>query len=110
MPDVLFFSAGRFNQYIADYPDWKARPFILVPDLAVEVVSPNDTYSEVTKKAKQYLKDGVQLVWIVDPQQSQVIVYQQGQKVLHKLESEDMISGYNVIPDFEANVAQFFEL
>lgn len=110
VPDVLFFSANRFNQYIKDTPEWKSRPFILVPDLAVEVVSPNDTFSEVTKKAEQYLKDGVQLVWIVDPQQSQVIVYQQGQNILHKLEKDDTVSGYDVIPDFEATVSQFFEL
>lgn len=110
VPDVLFFSAERFNQYIKDNPEWKSRPFVLVPDLAVEVVSPNDTFSDVTKKAEQYLKDGVQLVWIVDPQQEQVIVYQQGQNILHKLEKDDLVSGHSVIPNFEAQVSHFFEL
>lgn len=110
VPDLMFFSEKRFNQYIADYPEWKSRPFILVPDLAIEVISPNDTYSEVTKKAEDYLKDGVQLVWIVDPQQEQVIVYQQGKNVLLKLEKADTVSGYNVLPKFEANISQFFDL
>ncbi|GAB5493702.1 MAG: hypothetical protein Phog2KO_39170 [Phototrophicaceae bacterium] len=110
VPDVLFFNAERFNQYIQSTPEWQSRPFILVPDLAVEVVSPNDKFSDVTKKAEQYLKDGVQLVWIVDPQQKQVIVYQQGQNILQKLEKDDLVSGYSVIPDFEAKVSQFFDL
>jgi len=110
VPDVMFFSEKRFNRYIADTAEWKSRPFILVPDLAVEVVSPNDRYSDVTKKAEQYLKDGVQLVWIVDPQQEQVIVYQQGKNVLQKLEKDDSVSGYDVIPKFEAKVSRFFEL
>ena len=110
VPDVLFFSAARFNHYIQNTPEWQSRPFILVPDLAVEVGSPNDKFSDVTKKAEQYLKDGVQLVWIVDPQQKQVIVYQQGHNILQKLAKDDLLSGHSVIPDFEAKVSQFFDL
>ena len=39
----------------------------IAPDLAVEVVSPNDLYSEVEEKVDDYLAAGVRLVWVIDP-------------------------------------------
>lgn len=110
VPDVMFFSKARFDAYTASDSDWETKPFILIPDLAVEVVSPNDKFSDVTKKAEKYLEDGVQLVWVVDPQQKQVIVYQQGEKILLKLSESDTISGGDVIPKFTASIADFFKL
>ena len=39
----------------------------VAPDLAVEVISPNELYSEVEEKIDEYLAAGVRLVWVVDP-------------------------------------------
>ena len=38
-----------------------------IPDLAVEVLSPNDTPDAVQSKVEEYLAAGVPLVWVVDP-------------------------------------------
>jgi Uma2 family endonuclease len=46
------------------------------PDLAVEVVSPNDTLYEVDDKVEDYLAAGVRLVWIVNPKKRTVTVHQ----------------------------------
>lgn len=39
----------------------------VAPVLAVEVVSPNDTFCELEQKVRDYLAAGVELVWILDP-------------------------------------------
>src|SRR5262249_36993748 len=41
----------------------------IAPDLAVEVISPNDLAYEVDAKVQLWLNAGVQRVWVVNPQQ-----------------------------------------
>ena len=68
-PDVAFVASGRF----ADEQSPKGH-IVIVPDLAVEAVSPNDTYDEVDVKVGEYLRAGVRLVWIVSPATKTVLV------------------------------------
>jgi len=60
-PDVSFVRMDR----IVTRPTRKFLPF--APDLAVEVISPGDTASEVSQKAEQWLRSGSAIVWLVDP-------------------------------------------
>ena len=60
-PDVAFVRADR----IPTRPTRKFLPF--APDLAVEVISPGDSSSEVSQKAEQWLRSGSDVVWLVDP-------------------------------------------
>jgi Uma2 family endonuclease len=39
----------------------------IAPDLAAEVMSPNDLAYEVDRKVKEYLAAGVRLVWVINP-------------------------------------------
>jgi len=60
-PDIGFISAARA-------PERLPKKYIpMAPDLAVEVISPSDTYSHTMKKVNQYLRYGTRLVWLVDP-------------------------------------------
>lgn len=64
IPDVMYTKMERLTSYRQN-----------TPDLAIEVISPNDQYVDVVKKADLYLQDGVQRVWLVEPQ-SQIITVQ----------------------------------
>src|SRR5262249_55722885 len=55
VPDVMYYTAARLAAYRRDNPDWQGKPYILIPDFAVEVVSPTDSYSEVNRKVDAYL-------------------------------------------------------
>lgn len=46
------------------------------PTLAVEVSSPNDLLADVTAKVDQYVAAGVERVWVVQPKNKTVTVYQ----------------------------------
>ena len=69
-PDVSFISLDRLPP--EDEPTGYCE---VVPDLAVEVVSPNDTIYELTEKIDEYLKAGVKLIWVIVPNTKIVRIY-----------------------------------
>lgn len=101
-PDVAFVRRGRF-------PDEQppAGHAALVPDLAVEVISPNDLYEEVEAKVVEYLRVGVRLVWVVSPSQRTVRVHR-ADGVCRYLREGDQLTGEDVLPDFRCPVADLF--
>ncbi|MGP0062900.1 MAG: Uma2 family endonuclease [Isosphaeraceae bacterium] len=83
----------------------KHIPF--APDLAVEVLSPNDRDDEVEEKIQLWLKAGSLIVWSVDPGNRTVTVYRPvAEPVI--LREEQEIDGGDVIPGFHCRVADFF--
>ncbi len=80
-----------------------------LPVLAVEVISPSDRWTEINKRITQYLKKGIPIVWIVDPEAKSVAVYRPN--LQHELLTEsDEITGNGVLPDFRCRVADLFAL
>jgi Uma2 family endonuclease len=102
-PDGSFVARGRL-------PDGRTPEgnFQLAPDLALEIVSPNDTAYEVEEKRVAYLKGGVRLLWVVYPPTRVVFVYRPGGKAA-ELSEVDTLTGEDVLPDFSCPVARFFE-
>ncbi|MBI3303332.1 MAG: Uma2 family endonuclease [Deltaproteobacteria bacterium] len=77
------------------------------PDLAVEVISPNDRFDDVQEKVAEYFAAGTRLVWVVHPKTRTVLVY----RSLHDVRSlgpDDELSGEDVIPGFTCRVAELF--
>jgi Uma2 family endonuclease len=77
------------------------------PDLAAEVVSPNDRVGEVEQKVEQWLGCGVKLVWVVSPKLRTVTVYRSLTDVRMLTEKDDL-DGENVVPGFRYPVAKLF--
>lgn len=101
-PDVCFVRAGRFPD--DDVPEgWIKLP----PDLAVEVVSPNDVWSDVSEKVTDYQDAGVLLVWVVDPTRKEVHVHRLQGKPEILTESDDL-QDESVLPGFSCKVGEFF--
>ena len=77
------------------------------PDLAVEVVSPNDLAPELDEKLEDYQKAGVRLVWVIYPESRTVTVYR-GDGSVSRLHQDDELSGEDVIPGFRCEVRSLF--
>lgn len=75
----------------------------VVPDLVVEVVSPNDLFHDVEEKVAEYLTAGVQLVWVVDPIAKMAYVHRQDASSDRVL-ANDTLSGEDVLPGFECRI------
>ena len=76
------------------------------PDLVVEVLSPSNTDREMRVKVANYLKAGV-LLWVVDPDQRRVEVYEPGEAVQIAL-IDDTLTGSAVLPGFTLAVNEIF--
>lgn len=109
VPDVMFIGAERLAALAQEVPDWESKPMLLVPDLAVEVVSPTDRFSDVLKKVERYLSDGVRLVWVIDPAERIIIAYEQGSDQQTRLAGKSVLSGGEVIPGFEVALEVLFK-
>lgn len=101
-PDVSFVRNGRFPN------DRPPRGFArLVPDLAVEVISPNDSYYAVEDKLNDYLLVGVPLIWIVNPDRRTVYTYTPD-GTIRRLTAEQELTGEPLFPGFRVRVADLF--
>ncbi len=101
-PDISFLAAAKVPP--GGLPDGYIEG---APDLAVEVVSPGDTASEMQNKVQDYLAYGTQVVWVVYPQQRLVVAhYPDG--TARTLREADALSGEAVIPGFSCQVRDIF--
>lgn len=80
----------------------------VVPELVVEVVSPNDRADKIEEMVQEWLDFGVLLVWVIYPQTQRIHVFQHGQQPLI-LRADDTIMGEPALPGFRAAVREFFE-
>lgn len=107
VPDLMFIRADKLRAYRAQDPDWEDKPLVLVPDLAIEIVSPSDHYSEIETKVTRYLRDGVGRVWVFDPQPKTVIIHQSGELPVTLTVSDTLTAG-DLIPGLELPLAAIF--
>ena len=100
-PDVAFVSYARWprERRIPPGDTWD-----VVPDLAVEVVSPSNTVEEILAKIREYFQAGVRRVWVICPTEGQVYVYQSPTQN-HILTLRDQLDGEDILPEFRLAVA-----
>lgn len=79
----------------------------LPPDLAVEVVSPNDLAYEVEAKVQDYLEAGVRLIWVVYPPTRTVQVFR-GDGTIALVRPGGELVGEEVLPGFRCRVGDLF--
>jgi Uma2 family endonuclease len=101
-PDASVVLNGRFQG--GQLPTGFAE---VVPDLAVEVVSPNDSYYEVNRKAAEYLAAGAQEVWLVDPDCRHIEARRKG--TTRTFQMGDVLTSPELLPGFEMQLADLFK-
>lgn len=77
----------------------------LCPDFVAEIMSPSDTLAELQKKMAEYVENGTQLGWLIDPYEARIYIYRPGEAVKH-YDNPGTISGDPVLPNFIFNVAE----
>jgi Uma2 family endonuclease len=101
-PDVAFLRSERFQEV------GLVTGFVPgVPDLAIEVISPNDLYWEVEEKVAEYLEHGTRMVVVVNPRRRTVTVHRPGQRP-QILTEQDVLDGEDVVPGWSMPVADIF--
>ncbi len=103
MPDVSFVSRQGMEAHSAEHGE--DGPLFLAPDLAVEIVSPGDSYTDVNEKVRDYLRYGTRMVIVIDPKARTIRVHSQDQPDGRTLEDTDVLVGDPVLPGWSAPVA-----
>ena len=102
-PDIAFIRRERVAAVGRTRGYWHGAP-----DLAVEVVSPDDRVAEVEEKVAQWLEAGSAQVWVVSPKLKTVTIYSSLTDIMTFTE-KDTLSGGQVVPGFEIAVADIFD-
>ena len=104
-PDVAFTRYDRM-------PERQTDKFVpIMPDLAVEVLSPSNTLADVRRKAEVYLLNGSSVVWVVQPEQQVVEVCRLidgTQLQIESINHDGILSGEIFLPGFELEVSKIF--
>ena len=101
-PDVAFVSRQRVQQAGDAEGYWPGAP-----DLVVEVISPNDIYTEVEEKVVDWLEAGVKMVIVVNPRKRLVTVYKSLTDIVILTEN-DRLDGDEVVPGWSMSVRDVF--
>lgn len=104
-PDVSFIRKQKFSGGVLP----RHGHIKVAPDLAVEVLSPNDNGNLTDTKIDEYLRAEVSLVWIVYPETRSVLVVRPG-GTAGRLTEGHVLSGEDVIPGFECMVSDIFAI
>jgi Uma2 family endonuclease len=100
LPDVSFTSNERLQPLV------KSGAVPQMPDLVIEIKSPNDVMLKMREKALYYLSNGAQLVWLVFPHKKQIEVYTADE--VKVLGLDDTLDGGDVLPGFTLALQEIF--
>lgn len=101
-PDIAFVSKRRLEEVGEVEGYWPGAP-----DLAIEVISPHDTYADVEEKVAEYLEAGAQAVWVVNSRRRTVTMYRSPNDIT-MLTEHDTLDGGDVVPGFRCRVGEIF--
>ena len=103
-PDVAFVSHERWD---TDQPPLERSAWNVIPDLAVEVVSPSNSATEIFKKVTDYFQAGVKRVWVIYPGERSIQVYASLDES-HVVRGEASLEGGAILPGFSIKLADLF--
>jgi Uma2 family endonuclease len=97
-PDVSFVRAERATR--------TTKLLQGAPDLAIEVISPNDTRSEVGEKVREYLAAGTQMVIVIYPRNQTATIHTPTSTT--RLTTDDTLTGGDVVPGWSLPLRELF--
>jgi Uma2 family endonuclease len=103
-PDVVFIEKSKPYEELAT-TGWIEE----MPELTVEVLSPNDQPNQVTRRVNDFLRAGVRMVWVVDPETRKVAVHR-ALRPPFTLDGDQQLTGDDVLPDFRCRVSDLFSI
>jgi len=102
IPDLLYVSNDRLPR------DWQEdAPCPVPPELAIEIISPDQTFGTMLEKAMDYLAAGVLRVWVVDPRARSITVFYPDAPP--RTFTGEMLLTDEVLPDLQLTAQQVFQ-
>ncbi|MEH2302538.1 Uma2 family endonuclease [Nostoc sp.] len=99
-PDAAWVKLERWE---ALTPEERKKFPPLVPDFVIELRSETDRLASIQEKMQEYIKNGLRLGWLINPQDAKVEIYQL-LKAVEVVQMPAIISGEDILPGFELQV------
>jgi len=106
VPDIVFYTRQRLEDYFNHSPDWDTRPMLIVPDLTIEIISPNESFSQIDVKVTHDLANGVKAVWLIDPTRRKAWVYTPEGDSPVVFGAEGILTKETLLPNFKLELAK----
>ena len=103
-PDLSFISRERLEAIGETRGYWPGAP-----DLAIEIISPSDRYTDVADKVQEWLDAGARMVVVINPRNRTVEIHRSNGDV-EILAEGDTLDGAEVVPGWRIAVAEIFDL
>lgn len=100
-PDAAWVSKARLTALL---PEERDGYLPLSPDFVVEVRSRSDRLRDLRAKLQEYIDNGTELGWLIDPLQRKVYIYRPGVDT-GELANPATISGDPELPGFQLDLA-----
>lgn len=101
-PDIAFIRRQRLDT-VLESPFFEGAP-----DLAIEIVSPSNTASDLQEKIAEYMEAGTYAVWVIYPRTRSVVVHDANGEI-RMLSRRDTLTAPELLPGFEFPVERIFE-
>ncbi|MFD0998999.1 Uma2 family endonuclease [Ohtaekwangia kribbensis] len=102
--DAAFIKKERWNQI----PTSERQKFThICPDFVIEIISPSDSPFSVESKMKEWIDNGCQLAWMVNPKKRTTTIYRSNGDVIIK-PFKELLDGEDILPGFSINMATIF--
>ena len=103
LPDISVTLKSR----LPDPPSSIRNPVDVLPDFAIEILSPEDRPGMVTRKITFYRRAGVTLLWIIDPETETITVWERGAEPFEAT-SDEPLGAAPILPDFTLDIPALF--
>lgn len=105
-PDISFITRERLERL--GFKPSERKFFPGAPDLAVEILSPNNTRAEIDARLRDFFSSGTQLVWIINPDTESVEVCRSIQ-ARELIGSGGFLNGDQLLPGFKFPIGDLFK-
>jgi Uma2 family endonuclease len=103
LPDLQVTLSGRLSRSEA------RGPVEVIPNLCIEVLSPDDRASKLFERVELYMRAGTRLLWVVDPEAETITAYRPGEvAIVHR--GGAVMGAAPVLRDFKLDVGRLFEV
>ena len=103
-PDASWIKKERWNQ-LSDAQKQKFSP--ICPDFVIELRSTTDSIAELQEEMADYILNGAQLGWLIDPQERRAYVYRPNAEV-EALENAETLAGDTVLAGFVLDLKEIW--
>jgi Uma2 family endonuclease len=106
VPDVAVFAWSRIP---VDEKGNIANVFNTYPDWTIEILSPEQNPTKVIRNILHCLNYGTSLGWLIEPEESNILVYPQNEQPIYLENPEDILPVPNLVSDLHLTVGQLFD-